>query len=169
MQHITENIITITDQNSTSTSTPTTMPNYTLSRSASTPNFEIEHRSLRRSASAEGLETGPLPWELPTETTTTGSTSLSIASETAITAESDLSHLHDQLAANFQQLSIAIEQIKALEAQLATGKGASSEKGAKLERKLAGHREHRDSLGTQRRRLLGKRDRAERTLGLDVR
>ena len=84
-----------------------------------------------------------------------------VAGVDTTSAGPDLLRLHDQLAANFQQLTLAIEQIKALEAQLATGKWAHATKEGKLERKLAGHVEHRDSLGTQRRRLLGKTDRAE--------
>ncbi|MCJ1380608.1 hypothetical protein MMC17_003716 [Xylographa soralifera] len=145
------------------------MPGHTLRRTTSTPLLQKDQNFLRRTASAPGPEMGPSPWELPTETTTTASARVAVAGVTTTTSGPHLLRLHDQLAANFVQLSIAIEQIKALEAQLATGNRSGTSKGAKLERKLAGHREHRDSLGTQRRRLLGKTDRAELSWGRDLR
>ena len=147
------------------------MSDYTLRRRASTPFFQIEyaftpvlqmnHHALRRTASAPGLELGPLPWELGSETATTTSPSDDVAGAATTSDEHHLHRLHDLLAANFQQLVIAIQQIKSFEAQLSAGQGLSTRKRAKLERKLAGHVEHRDSLGSRRRRLLGKADRAE--------
>ncbi|MCJ1391846.1 hypothetical protein MMC18_004713 [Xylographa bjoerkii] len=132
----------------------------------------MDHRSLRRTASAPGLETSPLPCELTAETTIPGTVTSDAATTAttahATTANTILSLLHKQLAANFLQLSNAIEQIKAIEAQLATGKWAGTSKEAKLERKLAGHLQHRDSLGTQRRRLLGKMEHLKRNRGGDL-
>ncbi|MCJ1434507.1 hypothetical protein MMC27_003876 [Xylographa pallens] len=151
------------------------MVDHTLRRHASTPFFQIDYAfgpffpmnpsALRRTASAQGLELGPFPWELATVTTTTTSPSDTVAGAATTTDKLHLRRLHNQLAANFQQLVIAIEQIKTLEAQLVAGQHLSTRKTAKLERKLAGHVEHRDSLGTQRRRLLGKTGRAELSQG----
>ncbi|MCJ1281049.1 hypothetical protein MMC26_000367 [Xylographa opegraphella] len=121
----------------------------------------MDQPPLRRTASAPHLEMSSPAWDLAPETINPASTSYPVSDVPTSAAEANLLGLHNQLAANFHQLSIAIEKIKALEAQLASDKGTRTKTAAKLERKLAGHLEHRDSLGTQRRRLLGKTDRAE--------